>query len=97
MPSDNKLPVNIEVCGRKFHLSVLPEQEEVIRAATKDVNERASLLRERMPRKDLTDILSLIAVEFASDARLRKRDKDESQILSQIERLNDELDLILSE
>ncbi|MCQ2229852.1 MAG: cell division protein ZapA [Bacteroidales bacterium] len=97
MTSGDRLPITIEVCGRKFQFTVLPEQEEVVRAAAKSVSQRAEIFKSRMPRKDLTDILSLIAVEFASDAQLGKRDKSESPLVSQIERLNDELDVILSE
>ncbi|MCQ2204251.1 MAG: cell division protein ZapA [Bacteroidales bacterium] len=97
MPSDNVQHITIEVADNSFSLYVRPEQEELIRLASKDVNERIAVYRSKNQKADILQILSFIAVEYASNVRRLQMDKDETPVVAQMERVNDMLDDILNE
>ena len=97
MPSEDKLNINIEVCGRRFQMSIPPDQEESLRAAVSDVGKKVEYYQKRLPRKDLIDIISLVAVDYSIRLWKEQNNRNDSLIEAEIERINDEIDSILSE
>lgn len=99
MASEDKLNISIEVCGRRFPLSIHPEQEEAIRASVVSVNQKVDAYKKKkkLENKDLTDILALIAVDSYYKLWLAERQSSESQVTAELRRISDEVDAILSE
>lgn len=89
--------INIEVAGRKYNLNVRPDQEEVIRKAAVKVNNRIAEYKEKGSKSDVSDILALIAVEFASASIVKSIQQDETPLVATLERLSDELDDIIND
>ena len=58
-----KQNISIKIAGQEFHLSVDPEQEEVIRMAALRINEKVDELRDHYQTVELCDILSIVLLE----------------------------------
>lgn len=99
MPGEDKQNINIEVCGRRFQLSIQPDQEEAIRASAASVNKKVEAYKskKKLENKDLTDILALIAVDSYYKLWQAERQSSESQLKAEMERISDEIDAILAE
>jgi len=90
--------ISIKIAERTYSLKVSsPEQEEVIRKAADDVNRKISLYQEKFPDKNLSDVLSFMALNVCiANITLQKQLKEmstaEEELAKELERYLDNTD-----
>ena len=90
--------ISIKIAERTYSLKVSsPEQEEVIRKAADDVNRKISLYQEKFPDKNLSDVLSFMALNVCiANITLQKQLKEmstaEEELAKELERYLDNID-----
>ena len=90
--------ISIKIAERTYSLKVSsPEQEEVIRKAADDVNRKISLYQEKFPDKNLSDVLSFMALNVCiANITLQKQLKEmstaEEELAKELERYLEDID-----
>ena len=70
----SEISIKVSIGTRTYPLSVNPEEEELIRAAAKNVNENIKTLQENYAVKDIQDLLAMTALQMATQLLNRKQD-----------------------
>ena len=63
----DELSIKVNIADRFYPLSVTAEQEEQVRKAAKLINDKLKLYEKQFSVKDKQDILSMCALELATD------------------------------
>jgi cell division protein ZapA (FtsZ GTPase activity inhibitor) len=63
----DELSIKVNIAERFYPLSVTPEQEELVRKAARLVNDKLKLFEKQFSVKDKQDILSMCALELATE------------------------------
>lgn len=88
--------IKIVIADKDFMIAVRsPEQEEMMRDAAKYLNKGISFLMTKFPGKTMTDILSLVALNVATD-RIRQT-KISAEMEKEIEALHRDTSAYLSD
>ena len=64
----NETSIRIELAGRAYPLTVLPEEEANIRKAAAEINESIARLKASYPMTDKQDLLAMAALEVTTRA-----------------------------
>ncbi|MTI19864.1 cell division protein ZapA [Fulvivirga sp. RKSG066] len=86
----DELSIKIKIADREYPMKVKPEDEERVRRAGKNINERIRSYRERFGIDDKQDLLAMVAFDCLVDkmeTEENKGDLDES-VLDKINQLN---------
>jgi len=86
----DELSIKIKIADREYPMKVKPEDEERVRKAGKNINERIRSYRERFGIDDKQDLLAMVAFDCLVDkmeTEDNKGDLDES-VLEKINQLN---------
>ncbi|PKP40530.1 MAG: hypothetical protein CVT95_13520 [Bacteroidetes bacterium HGW-Bacteroidetes-12] len=68
MDKENILSISVSICGRKFHLNIKPDEEENIRKTAEEINKQVKLYANKYAYKDMQDLLSMVALQYATKA-----------------------------
>lgn len=63
----DELSIKVNIADRFYPLSIQPEQEEQVRKAAKLINDKLKLFEKQFSVRDKQDILSMCALELATD------------------------------
>lgn len=63
----DELSIKVNIADRFYPLSVTAEQEEQVRKAAKLINDKLKLFEKQFSVKDKQDILSMCALELATE------------------------------
>jgi cell division protein ZapA (FtsZ GTPase activity inhibitor) len=63
----DELSIKVNIADRFYPLSIHAEQEEQVRKAAKLINDKLKLYEKQFSVKDKQDILSMCALELATD------------------------------
>lgn len=88
--SKKDLSIKVNIAGRVYPLTVLQEEEENIRKATKAIDEMVKEYEENYAVKDKQDLLAMCALQYATKA-MELQDKtiiEDHGIEEKIEKLN---------
>lgn len=66
--SDEEISIKVNICDRFYPLRIKTSEEEGVRKAAKTINERAKYYIQNFSVQDKQDALSMVALEFASEA-----------------------------
>jgi cell division protein ZapA len=88
--------IKVTIAGRIYPISVKPEEEEMVRAAAKNVDDSVKLLLENYAVKDKQDLLAMTALQIATklaevDTSAPKGLAVDDREISEIEQLIDNL------
>ncbi|MEP2772833.1 MAG: cell division protein ZapA [Fulvivirga sp.] len=86
----DELSIKIKIADREYPMKVKPEDEERVRKAGKNINERIRSYRERFGIDDKQDLLAMVAFDCLVDkmeTEENKGDLDDS-VLEKINQLN---------
>ncbi len=89
----DKLSIKLNVANRNYPLVIKQEQEEVIRRATKEINDKVNSLKQKFPGNDYQDALAMATIQFV--VKLLERNKnlsDENEFTNKISELNEDLE-----
>ena len=90
--------IKVKIAERVFSLRVSLDEEASVRQAANQVNLKIKEINKAYGETDLKDVLSMIALEFASDLTRQKsgtQHKDDS-LTFKLDSLEDKLDAYLS-
>ncbi len=62
------ISINVVIAGRPFKLRVRPEEEEMVRKAVKDINDKVLEYHQEFPSKDKQDFLSMLLLQQKVEA-----------------------------
>lgn len=86
-----ELSIKIKIADREYPMKVKPEDEERVRRAGKNINERIRAYRERFGIDDKQDLLSMVAFDCLIDkmeAEERTTGMVDESIVEKISELN---------
>ena len=64
--SEQEISIKVNICDRFYPLSINTSEEEGVRSAVNNINERAKYYHQNFSIQDKQDALSMVALEFAS-------------------------------
>jgi cell division protein ZapA len=87
----NELSVNINIAGRIYPLEINTDEEEMVRAAGKLVNDKLQSYAEQFSLRDNQDGLAMFAIEVATqyEKLIAQMKNDDKQIETQLAQLNE--------
>lgn len=86
----DELSIKIKIADREYPMKVKPEDEERVRRAGKNINERIRSYRERFGIDDKQDLLAMVAFDCLVDKMESEENKgnlDES-VIEKVNQLN---------
>lgn len=86
----NDLSIKIKIADREYPMKVKPEDEERVRNAGKNINERIRTYREKFGIDDKQDLLSMVAFDCLVDKMEMEESSENTDegILEKINQLN---------
>ncbi len=87
----NELSVNINIAGRIYPLEINVDEEEIVRAAGKLVNDKLQSYAEQFSLRDNQDGLAMFAIEIATqyERLMAQLNNENKQIEIQLAQLNE--------
>jgi len=85
-----QLSVKIKIAGREYPMKVKPEDEERVRNAGREINERIKKYKEQFGIEDKQDLLAMVAFDSLVDM-LNLQDnlnEDDDSIIQKVEEIN---------
>lgn len=92
---DDKLSININIADRLYPLRIERKDEENIRKAAKIINDKVAQYKQKYVSKDLQDCLAMATLQFVIQKFDTESKKDNSQLVEELEVMNDFLTEIL--
>lgn len=99
MPDEILIQLEVVPGGRKYPVTIHPDEEETVREATRQLREKFNAYKHTFSEAKLSDkdILAMMAIEIAvSHLKLEKKN-DTVPFVTKIKQLNDELKDFLKE
>lgn len=96
MESD-KLAINVQVCGRNYRLNIERQQEELIRAAAKLVDDKVRSYKDMFKDKDDQDFLSMTAIAFTFEMLRTREAVTDTAVAESAQEAIDKIEKALSE
>lgn len=88
---DDKLSIKVNIAERYYPLKIDRDDEEKIRRAAKQINEKVLQYKQKYTDKDTQDFLAMAALQFVIQ-NIESEVKDDSSPLEEsLKELNDEL------
>ncbi|MCF8358511.1 MAG: cell division protein ZapA [Prolixibacteraceae bacterium] len=94
---DEFLSINITIADRRYPMRIKRSEEEKIRKAAKIINERILQYQDRYSGKDVQDFLAMASLQFVLQTLETIEKSDVEPVLKQLENINNEINLYLSE
>ncbi|MFV0291043.1 MAG: cell division protein ZapA [Mangrovibacterium sp.] len=91
MVDDRKINITIGINGKKYPTTISASEEEAYRKASKQVENSLKAYQERFKKLTIEDCLGLVAFQFALEKLKLDQEQSISEFVTEIERLNDEL------
>jgi cell division protein ZapA len=91
MEASDKLSIKVNIAERFYPLKVDKLDEEKIRKAAKEINEKIVLYKKRYTDKDDQDFLAMVALQFATKVVEKDMNTDTSLLMANLESLDNEL------
>ncbi len=90
--TNKKLNITVIIAGRPYKMSIVPDQEEVVRKAADQVNRMIKEYAHQYEFGDQQDLLAMVALQFAHDSidlvsEENFREKEMEQKLVEVDRL----------
>jgi cell division protein ZapA len=94
---DDKLKIKISIADRVYPLTVTPEQEEGLRAASKKIDAMIKQFEESYAVRDKQDVLAMCALQFAAQTEQKGLDRSAEidEAIAKLKLMDDKLDTIL--
>lgn len=72
----DKLKIKLSIANRVYPLSILPNQEEGLRKAAKNIETMITQFEQSYSVRDKQDVLAMCALQFASQVEQKTIDKE---------------------
>ena len=92
---DKVFPINVMVGDRTYRVKVSSEDEQPVRQAVKDINDKISAFKTQYGGKDMQDYIAMVTLWLAtstpSEKSLQNTDKQPVEILDKMDSLLDQV------
>lgn len=90
---DDKFVIHVEIAGKDYALTINRNDEELTRAAAKQIRDKINRYREHfsVSEVDIKDLLAMVALQLSVDNLRLENKNDVSPFVEKIETLNDTL------
>ncbi|MCC8172537.1 MAG: cell division protein ZapA [Parabacteroides sp.] len=90
---DDKFVIHVEIAGKDYALTINRKDEELTRAAAKQIREKINRYREHFSasKVDMKDLLAMVALQLSVDNLQLENKNDVSPFVERINTLNDTL------
>lgn len=91
---DDKFVIHVEIAGKKYGLTISPGDEELTRAAAKQIRNKINQYREYFNAADvdMKDLLAMVALQLSVDNLKLEDRNDVSPFVEKINTLNNKLE-----
>ena len=93
---EDKLSIKINIADRYYPLKIDRKDEEKIRLAARQINEKVIQYKQRYSDKDTQDFLAMAALQFVIKSIDAEGKGDMTPVLEDLNELNKELDSIIN-
>ncbi len=90
-----KLSIRVNVADRYYPLKIEQEDEEKIRRAAKQINDRITQYKVRYTEKDVQDFLAMTSLQFVIRLIEMEEQQDFQPLLETIKKIDDELGIFI--
>lgn len=86
----DELTITVNIADRPYRLKIRREEEEIIRRAVKEIEQRTRDYSESFAFKDKQDLLAMVLLHFSSTTLKLENElkENEEQIIHQLSRLD---------
>jgi cell division protein ZapA (FtsZ GTPase activity inhibitor) len=88
----DQLSIKVTIAGRMYPLTIDPSEEESIRKAAAEINANIKNLQENYAVKDMQDLLSMAALQFATELTKGNKLVEYNKLQEEIDSVNNLLD-----
>ena len=92
---DDKLSIRVNVADRYYPLKINREDEEEIRKASKLINEKVLLYKQKYVDKDIQDFLAMAALQYVIKLLELEKETELTEISLEIKELVNRIDSVL--
>ena len=85
--SEEEISIKINICDRFYPLRINAVEEESVRRAANNINERARYYIDNYSVQDKQDALAMVSLEFASEMDVRSKTNDLEAVKQKLELL----------
>jgi cell division protein ZapA len=89
---NDTIKINLNIADAYYPITIQRDEEELMRRAAKQVNERLNLYREKYRTQPLDRLLAMVAYQFAQEKLMLEKKNDTSPYKAKIEELTDLLE-----
>ncbi len=93
---EDKLSIRINIADRYYPLKIDRKDEEKIRLAARQINEKVIQYKQRYSDKDTQDFLAMAALQFVIKSIDAEGKSEIGPVLESISEINKELDSIIN-
>lgn len=88
----DELSIKISIAGRTYPLTIKREEEELIRKAAKQVDEKVRTFQQNYAVKDKQDLLAMTALQMASSVLKLSNDSSSEQYAERMQSIEKSID-----
>jgi len=89
---DGKLSIKINIGDKLYPLRIERNEEELIRKASKLINDKLNQYRSKYEERDLTDLLAMTTLQFTKKYLEMEADQNYAALENEIKQINSELE-----
>jgi len=93
MSQEEHIPINVWLAGRSYRIRILPSEEEAVRKAVKNADDKIMELRQHYAGKDDQDFVAMCLLMYSADHATQPLDHPAVQL--QIQRMVGRIDSAL--
>ncbi len=89
---DDKLSIRINIGDKYYPMRINRDEEELIRKATKIINDKLTQYRTKYAERDMVDLLAMTALQYTKNFLERDIEDSLSSVTDEIRQVNIELE-----
>ena len=89
---NDKIRINLQMAGSSFPLTINRDDEEMVRSAAKQVENRLNAYRSHFPNQPTVQLITMVAYQFALENQQNRQRNDTAPFVEKIAALDQMLD-----
>ena len=91
---DERLSITVIIDGQKYPMNIKRSEEEIIRRAAQQINDRLVMYRQRFAsqKKQPFDFFAMVCLDFATRYLNSENASDDTEFMSELQILSGEID-----
>jgi cell division protein ZapA len=89
---NDRIKINLNIADSYYPITIERDEEELMRKAAKQVNDRLNSYREKYKNQPVDKLLAMVAFQFAHDNLMNEERNDTEPYRAKIEELTDLLE-----